>query len=319
MDWRAADLAAVLAEREGTAAGLRDAAVLSLMSDALLRVSEASAADVADVARMSDGSGTLTVLRSKTDQEGRGHVRYLGAATVTRIAAYLERAGHDAGALFRRVRRGDHPAPASSSSPTNDLRRSRGKNRARLRERNRRRSSNRLCGHGALLDMLDMAAFDYRAQQRAGLGAAAITSGVYNRVSDPPCPSASPPAFRRHPVASCGASIPAKLPHDPRHFRHPGVYRVYLSAQMVHYLTSRCRLLVRVYPLCPPAINESVQSPEVSASRRLVVVTEDRLPVGFCGSRMQRSVDVLGDEKCQVIKGFALPDRIIDLGKISIS
>ena len=36
-------------------------------------------ADVADVARMADGSGTLTVLRSKTDQEGRGHVRYLGA------------------------------------------------------------------------------------------------------------------------------------------------------------------------------------------------------------------------------------------------
>ena len=60
MDWRAADLAAVLAEREGTAAGLRDAALLSLMSDALLRVSEASAADVADVARMADGSGTLT-------------------------------------------------------------------------------------------------------------------------------------------------------------------------------------------------------------------------------------------------------------------
>ena len=25
------------------------------------------------VARMADGSGTLTVLRSKTDQEGRGH------------------------------------------------------------------------------------------------------------------------------------------------------------------------------------------------------------------------------------------------------
>ena len=104
--------AAVLAEREGTAAGLRDAALLSLMSDALLRVSEASAADVADVARMADGSGTLTVLRSKTDQEGRGHVRYLGPATIARIAAYLDRAGHHAGALFRRVRRGDHPAPA---------------------------------------------------------------------------------------------------------------------------------------------------------------------------------------------------------------
>ena len=112
MDWRAADLAAVLAEREGTAAGLRDAALLSLMSDALLRVSEASAADVADVARMADGSGTLTVLRSKTDQEG--HVRYLGAATITRMAAWLDRAGHDAGALSCRVRRG-RPSGAGAS------------------------------------------------------------------------------------------------------------------------------------------------------------------------------------------------------------
>ena len=42
---------------------------------------------------MADGSGTLTVLRSKTDQEGRGHVRYLGAATVAQISAYLDRAG----------------------------------------------------------------------------------------------------------------------------------------------------------------------------------------------------------------------------------
>ena len=74
------------------------------MSDALLRVSEAAALDVADVSRQGDGSGTVTITSSKTDQEGRGHVRYLGAATMQRIGAWLSGAGiTTGGALFRQV------------------------------------------------------------------------------------------------------------------------------------------------------------------------------------------------------------------------
>ena len=74
------------------------------MSDALLRVSEAAALDVADVQRQADGSGTLTVRSSKTDQEGRGHVRYLGAPTMQRLAAWLSGAGITTGGpLFRQV------------------------------------------------------------------------------------------------------------------------------------------------------------------------------------------------------------------------
>ena len=77
LDWRAADLAAGIAANGGrSVAGLRDAALIATMSDALLRVSEAAAVDVADVQVQADGSGTLTVRSSKTDQEGRGHVRY---------------------------------------------------------------------------------------------------------------------------------------------------------------------------------------------------------------------------------------------------
>ena len=52
------------------------------------------------------GSGRLVVGASKTDQEGRGAVLYLGAPTVTRVNAWLAAAGHQDGPLFRRARRG---------------------------------------------------------------------------------------------------------------------------------------------------------------------------------------------------------------------
>ena len=44
----------------------------------MLRRSEAAALTWADVEFRSDGSGRLTVTRSKTDQEGEGAVQYLG-------------------------------------------------------------------------------------------------------------------------------------------------------------------------------------------------------------------------------------------------
>ena len=73
------------------------------MSDALLRVSEAAALDVADVQRQGAGSGTVTV-RSSKNRPGRAHVRYLGAPTMQRLAAWLSSAGITAGGpLFRQV------------------------------------------------------------------------------------------------------------------------------------------------------------------------------------------------------------------------
>ena len=98
--------AAVAANDSGSVAGLRDAALLAVASDGLLRVSEIAALDVGDVQAEADGSGRLVVGESKTDQEGRGAVLYLGALTVTRVNAWLAAAGHQDGPLFRRVRRG---------------------------------------------------------------------------------------------------------------------------------------------------------------------------------------------------------------------
>ena len=58
-----------LAEADKTIAGLRDALLISLMSDCLLRISEAVAVTVGDLHKP-----TLRIKSSQTDQEGRGEV-----------------------------------------------------------------------------------------------------------------------------------------------------------------------------------------------------------------------------------------------------
>lgn len=108
VDWSAADDAADIAARRGDAIGLRNAAIVAVMSDALLRVSETSALDVADIARAGDGAGHVCVRRSKTDQEGVGASLFLRRATIARVDAWLRAASIDGGPLFRRVRKGGH-------------------------------------------------------------------------------------------------------------------------------------------------------------------------------------------------------------------
>ena len=56
------------AAAEGATAGLRDAALLRVMSDALLPVFKHAAVETEDIRRESDGAGGLTIRRSKTDQ-----------------------------------------------------------------------------------------------------------------------------------------------------------------------------------------------------------------------------------------------------------
>ena len=60
----------------------RDTALLAVMRDGLLRRSEAAAISWADLETAPDGSGRLTIRRSKTDQTGAGAVLYLGPPTV---------------------------------------------------------------------------------------------------------------------------------------------------------------------------------------------------------------------------------------------
>ena len=90
-----------LAEADKTIAGLRDAALIRLMSDCLLRISEAVAVNVGDLHK-----STLRIKSSKTDQEGRGEVLYIGGPTLKLIDRYCTRADITSGALFRHIRRG---------------------------------------------------------------------------------------------------------------------------------------------------------------------------------------------------------------------
>ncbi len=101
----AAVAAARLATDEGTALGLRDAALLRLGSDGLLRISELVAVQVDDLGPREDGSGVLALPRSKTDQEGEGSTLYVCRETMAAVAAWLRVSGITAGPLFRRVLR----------------------------------------------------------------------------------------------------------------------------------------------------------------------------------------------------------------------
>ena len=104
--WQDVERVCIYAETEGTLAGLRDAAMIRLMSDCLLRISEVVAVNVVDFRER-----TLTVQASKTDQEGTGESLYVCDATRNVLNQYRERADIARGALFRHIRRGDHIQP----------------------------------------------------------------------------------------------------------------------------------------------------------------------------------------------------------------
>lgn len=97
----------VALEGEAGLLELRDSALLQTMSDGLLRLGEVVALKVADIDTEADGSGRLFLARSKTDQEARGVVIYLGPPTVEAINAWREAAGVHDGALFPAMRRGN--------------------------------------------------------------------------------------------------------------------------------------------------------------------------------------------------------------------
>ena len=101
--WQDVERVCIYAETEGTLIGLRDASMIRLMSDCLLRISEVVAVNVGDF----KGS-TLTLRSSKTDQEGAGETLYVCDNTREILKQYRERAEITRGAVFRHIRRGGH-------------------------------------------------------------------------------------------------------------------------------------------------------------------------------------------------------------------
>ena len=69
LNWSESDtIAAVSANGDRKVAGLRDAAIVALMSDGLLRVSELVALDVDNLTHEADRTGRLLIVKSNTDQ-----------------------------------------------------------------------------------------------------------------------------------------------------------------------------------------------------------------------------------------------------------
>ncbi len=86
----------------------RDLALLLVARDMLARRSEVVALQVADLTFGDDGSATVLVRRSKTDQAGEGAMLWLSPRTTAALRRWLDGAGITEGAVFRSVDRGSH-------------------------------------------------------------------------------------------------------------------------------------------------------------------------------------------------------------------
>jgi integrase len=83
--------------------GLRDRALIAVGYDTLCRRSELVSLLAQDVDRSSDGSGSVLIRRSKTDQIGEGRFGYLSPVTMDRLIAWLEAVEVAKGPIFRAV------------------------------------------------------------------------------------------------------------------------------------------------------------------------------------------------------------------------
>ena len=92
--------------REVPLIALRNAALVAVAYDTLLRRSELVALLVEDLERGADGSGTVLVRRSKADQEAEGAIKYLAPDTMSHLEAWLSAAALTRGALFRPLTKG---------------------------------------------------------------------------------------------------------------------------------------------------------------------------------------------------------------------
>ena len=94
------------AKRETPLIALRNAALVAVAYDTLLRRSELVSLYIGDLHKTADGSGTVLVRRSKADQEGEGAIKYLAPDTVEHVDAWLSAAQLTSGPLFRPLTKG---------------------------------------------------------------------------------------------------------------------------------------------------------------------------------------------------------------------
>ncbi|MDE2674717.1 MAG: tyrosine-type recombinase/integrase [Paracoccaceae bacterium] len=105
--WKDVERVCIACELDNTKAGYRDSALIRLMSDCLLRVSEVVSVNCGHIR-----GKTLHIPSSKTDTEGKGVSLYITDDTREIIGAYREMADIRRGSMFRHIRRGDHVQPS---------------------------------------------------------------------------------------------------------------------------------------------------------------------------------------------------------------
>ena len=98
LTWKEVERICAVQEADGTLRGLRNSAILRVMSDGLLRISEATEIHISDLE-----DSALRLRFSKTDQEGQGEHLYLCDDTRKIVTEWLKRSGLTEGYLFRRM------------------------------------------------------------------------------------------------------------------------------------------------------------------------------------------------------------------------
>lgn len=101
------------AKRDTPLIALRNAALVAVAYDTLLRRSELVSLYIGDLQKGADGAGTVLVRRSKADQEGEGAIKYLALDTMEHIDAWLTAAQLTSGPLFRPLTKGGRVGEAA--------------------------------------------------------------------------------------------------------------------------------------------------------------------------------------------------------------
>ncbi|WP_424140008.1 site-specific integrase [Roseomonas chloroacetimidivorans] len=106
----------ILATAGKTAADKRNLALVLVMRDLLARRSEAVALEVGNIEPAEDGSATVLIARSKTDQAGEGEVRWLSPRAHKAVQDWLAVSGITDGPIFRAVNKGGRVGEALTTS-----------------------------------------------------------------------------------------------------------------------------------------------------------------------------------------------------------
>lgn len=83
---------------------IRDLAMIMMAYDTMARRSELVRLDMCDISYKVDGSATILIRRSKTDQTGKGSIRYVSASTVIHVNKWYIRMGeYKEGPIWRGI------------------------------------------------------------------------------------------------------------------------------------------------------------------------------------------------------------------------